>query len=105
MCTRCPQGRVSKRGAFACETCKAGTYQSSTACVDCRPGAYQRAEGATTCDLCDFGRFTSEPQATQCNNCAGVKAWMTTLQDRSQSVGTPVWIPFRGSTNESDCRC
>src|SRR5581483_4307933 len=62
-------------GSTVCTNCVAGKYKTTallddqwSGCVDCDIGRFSNA-GATTCDLCPPGRFTSTTSTSSCSLC------------------------------------
>ena len=113
-CMDCPTGWSSEDGSAKCQACGAGTFgvgcqhcplgfartgtdSDTTQCKQCKLGETTSIKGATTCEICDTGKFGSNKG--NCSTCPTGYFQDTKGQDRcSDSCLTPGKIPNKEGT-------
>ena len=72
VCSACPNGKFSKRGASSCTLCPIGTFAASTGtqtCAKCPTGKFGGVNGTSVCQACSAGTFSAVTGLSACATC------------------------------------
>eukprot|EP00935_MAST-01C_sp_MAST-1C-sp1_P001113 g1113.t1 len=109
-CIDCPAGEHSmSKNVAACDACKPGQYQSEggkSYCSECAAGSITdkgSSTGATQCDKCDAGKYSTASDCIACAAGTYVAATGSSAASDCIACGSGKYVTASGSTAASAC--